>query len=227
MNDPLISVIMSVYNEEENISNSVNSILNQNFSNFELIITDDFSTDNTLEILRKARKFDKRIVLIENQKNLGLTKSLNNMLKVAKGQYIARQDADDYSTPDRLETQIKNIDKDKIDAVVCRAKVIGSSKKIPGISFFLPKKLLIKFKNPFIHGTLLIKKKILNNLGNYNEKFIYSQDYRLFSDFLNSGYKIKYLNKVLYHLNMENNISMNFSSEQKYYADCVRKNSTP
>tara|TARA_B100001996_G_C18478354_1_gene522790 strand:- start:531 stop:788 length:258 start_codon:yes stop_codon:yes gene_type:complete len=85
----------------------------------------------------------------------------------------------------------------------------------------------MKFKNPFIHGTLLIKKKVLNDLGNYDEKFIYSQDYKLFFDFLNSGYKIKNLNKILYYLNMENNISTNFSSEQKYYADCVRKNISP
>ena len=227
MNDPLVSVIMSVYNEEANIENSVNSILNQSYTNFELIITNDFSTDRTLEILRKFTKLDKRIVLIENKKNLGLTKSLNNMLKVAKGKYIARQDADDYSAPDRLGTQIKNLDKYNVDAVVCRAKIIESKKKIPGISFYLPKKLLIKFKNPFIHGTLLIKKKVLNDLGNYDEKFIFSQDYKLFSDFLNSGYRIKNLNKVLYHLNMENNISTNYSAQQEYYADCIRKNINP
>ena len=226
-NKKLVSVIMSVKDAEETLEVAVNSILEQTYKDFELLIMDDFSKDGTKNILNKFAERDNRIKVFENNSNLGLTRSLNKLIENSSGKYIARQDADDYSTPDRLQIQVTNIEKEDVDAVVCRAKVTGSAKKIPGVSFFFPKKLLMKFKNPFIHGTLLIKKKVLNDLGNYDEKFIYSQDYKLFFDFLNSGYKIKNLNKILYYLNMENNISTNFSSEQKYYADCVRKNISP
>ena len=226
-NKKLVSVIMSVKDAEDTLDIAVNSILEQTYKYFELLIMDDFSKDSTKEKLNKFSEKDNRIKIFTNNTNLGLTKSLNILIEKSLGIYIARQDADDYSLPDRLQTQVRILEKEDADAVVSRAKVIGTTKKIPGISFFIPKKILMKFKNPFIHGSLLIKKQVLNDLGNYNEKFIYSQDYKLFFDFLNSGYKIKNLNKVLYYLNMENNISTNYSLEQKYYADCVRKNLNP
>ena len=104
---------------------------------------------------------------------------------------------------------------------------MGSSKKIPGISHYLYKKLLIKYKNPFIHGTLAIKKNVIEKVGLYDEDFYYSQDYKLFNDLLLSGCKYKVINKELYELNMVNNISKNKMSEQSYYAYCVKNNKIP
>ena len=85
----------------------------------------------------------------------------------------------------------------------------------------------MKYKNPFIHGTLIISKKILNGLGNYDENFYFAQDYKLMKDFLNEGYKVRSLSKTLYNLNTENNISQNNKKEQKYYFECARKNLKP
>ncbi len=222
-----ISVLMSVYNEEKNLEDSIESILKQTYSNFEFLIINDGSTDDTKKILHKYSKKDKRIKIYNNESNLGLTKSLNKLINLSSGEYIARQDADDYSAPERLIKQLNYIENLDLDAVTSRAKIIGKNKKIPGLSFYLPLQILIRYKNPFIHGSLFIKKDVLNKIGNYNEDFVYAQDYKLFMDLLNCGYKIKNLNDILYNLNMDDNISTKYALEQKYYFECVRKNITP
>ena len=91
----------------------------------------------------------------------------------------------------------------------------------------VPLKILINYKNPFIHGTLLIKKKVLLSIGMYDENFYYSQDYKLFHDLIKKNFNIRILNKKLYNLNTLNNISSNHSSIQKYYSDCVKKKIKP
>ena len=94
-------------------------------------------------------------------------------------------------------------------------------------SRLVPNKLLLKFKNPFIHGSLLIRKEIMNEINNYNEDFYYAQDYKLFTDLIKIGYKIKILNKILYSLNTVDNISTLNKDQQDYFANCVRKNIKP
>ena len=101
-NDPKISVVMAVYNGEKYLREAIDSILNQTFKDFEFIIVNDGSTDRTREILESF--IDPRIVLI-HQEHMGLTKSLNRGIALAKGKYIARQDADDISMAERLEKQ--------------------------------------------------------------------------------------------------------------------------
>ena len=113
---PLISVLMPVYNCSKYIYNSTISILNQTFSDFELIIIDDCSTDNTVDILKKFN--DERIVLIVKQKNTGITNSLNYALDIAKGKYLARMDGDDISNIDRLEKQYEFMESHP-DVVLC------------------------------------------------------------------------------------------------------------
>ena len=99
---PKVSVLMSVYNGERYLREAVESILNQTFTDFEFIIIDDGSTDSSRAIL--ASFDDPRIVLLQNETNIGLTRSLNEGLSLARGKYIARQDADDASLLERLET---------------------------------------------------------------------------------------------------------------------------
>tara|TARA_B100000131_G_scaffold319884_1_gene366683 strand:- start:1584 stop:2291 length:708 start_codon:yes stop_codon:yes gene_type:complete len=224
---PLVSVLMSVRNDEGNISTAIESILKQTYKNFEFLIIDDFSDDSSFEIINGYQKQDKRIKVYRNTKKIGLTKSLNKLINYSQGEYIARQDSDDISRKNRIELQLKILEGNKLDACTTRAVRKNSSKKIPGKSFFIPKKISIKYKNPFIHGTLLISRKAIDELGHYDERFFYSQDYKLFSDLLKRGLKIKSINSVLYELNTCNNISTNFSTEQKYYADCVKKNIIP
>jgi len=227
MSNTFISVIMSVHNNEKLLESSIESILNQSHKNFEFIITDDFSTDKTSKILEHYKRLDKRISIIRNSSNLGLTKSLNNMLHISKGEYIARQDGDDISFTERLEYQLIFVKDNNFK--VCSAASINmqTSKKIHYISSFLPKRFVMKFKNPYVHGTLFIERKTFFDIGLYNENFIYSQDYELMSRLISKKIKIGYLRKPLYNLNMKNNISVNFSEKQKYYADCVKNNLIP
>lgn len=224
---PLVSVIISAFNAENTIEKSVESISYQSYKNLEILVSDDCSTDKTYEMLMKMNSKDERIVVIKNQKNLGLTKCLNNLLNLANGEYIARHDADDISKKVRIERQLNYLLEKNLDAICCLAKIIGEEKIIPNISRFVNPKFVMKIKNPFIHGTLLIKKEVLNSVGNYDERFLFSQDYKLFKDLFDKGYKIKNLKEVLYFLNMKNNISTKFKIEQKYFADCVRRNSIP
>lgn len=226
MSSQLVSVIMSVHNNEATVNTAIESILGQSYKNIELIITDDCSSDSSLSIIKKY--IDKKNVkLIENSENKGLTKSLNSMIKIAQGKFIARQDADDISLYNRIQVQVDLINKFNLDFVSSRAISLQTKKYIPNISFNLPYKFLIRYKNPFIHGTLIIKKNVLLELGNYDERFKYAQDYKLMIDALDKQYKYKVLRKPYYLLNTRNNISNLFRDEQKYFADCARNRLNP
>lgn len=227
MCDGLVSVIMSVYNGEDTIEKSILSILNQDYDNLELLLLDDFSDDKTFDICKKYSELSKKIKLYRNEKNLGLTASLNILINESSGSYIARQDADDISFPNRISSQINFIKKYNLDACSSRAYVIENDKVIPAKSFYLPKKFVMNFKNPFIHGTLVVKKEVLKDIGNYDENFYYSQDFKLMKDLLNHKYRLKIIKEPLYFLNMKGNISVNYKKRQKYYADCVIKNLKP
>ena len=226
MSSQLVSVIMSVHNNEATVNTAIESILGQSYKNIELIITDDCSSDNSLSIIKKYIN-KKNVKLIENIENKGLTKSLNSMIKIAQGKFIARQDADDISLYNRIQVQIDLINKFNLDFVSSRAISLQTKKYIPNISFNLPYKFLIRYKNPFIHGTLIIKKNVLLELGNYDERFKYAQDYKLMIDALDKQYKYKVLRKPYYLLNTRNNISNLFRDEQKYFADCARNRLNP
>lgn len=219
---PKISVIMSVFNDQKNIESSVNSILDQTYKNFELLVRDDGSTDQTRKILESIR--DERIKIFASSKNIGLTKSLNLLIKKSTGTLIARQDSDDVSLKDRFEIQVNRLISGSYDAVLSRAFLKDSSSLRPNFSYYLPKKFVIKYKNPFIHGTLLIRKKVLIDLGMYDENFIYAQDYKLMKSMIDNGIRFKILKKPLYVLNTEDNISSNMTEQQEYYANLVRKN---
>ena len=170
---------------------------------------------------------NKKIRIFKNNENIGLTKSLNKLIKKSKGSVIARQDADDTSLPNRLEIQMESMILKKLDFCISRAFIKNSNRLIPYLSYLLPPKIVIKYKNPFIHGTLFIKKSIILEIGGYDEQFKYSQDYKLFIDLLKMNKKFYFIKTPLYILNMEDNISSNFKDKQKYYAKCAQKNLVP
>jgi len=180
---PKVSILMSVYNGEKYLSESINSILNQTFEDFELIIVNDASTDNSLNILKQYD--DKRIFIINNKKNIGLTKSLNKALKVARGIYIARMDADDISKKTRIEKQVKFMDAYPEIGVLgsnyyemdTNGNRLISKINIPETDEQI-RKVLFKY-NPFIHSSLMIRKSVLDKIGYYDESFKASQDYDL------------------------------------------------
>ena len=222
-----VSVLMSCYNSQETLKDSIKSILIQTYENFEFLIIDDNSSDDTLKILKDFERSDERVKVYKNSVNIGLTKSLNILIEKSTGYYIARQDTDDISKPERFEIQYNFLKNSNFQCCTSRAIIKYSNKKIPKLSHIFPNKFVIKYKNPFIHGTLFVEKEVLHNLGGYSEEFKYAQDYKLFSDMISKNYKIKILKNPLYELNMENNISSNKKYEQEFFANHVKKGTVP
>ena len=220
-NKPLISVLLAVFNDEENITDSISSILNQTYYNIELLVIDDCSTDNTFHKINNFN--DRRIKVFKNESNLGLTKSLNLLVKQSVGDLIARQDSDDISDPERLEKQYNFLIKESLDACTTRAFVKNSKRGRPFLTHLLPTNIVLKYKNPFIHGTLLIRTQVLKSIGLYNEEYKYAQDYKLYLDLKQKNFRIKIMNKKLYTLNTKNNISTKNKKEQEYFFKLAKK----
>jgi len=180
-----VSIIMSVYNQEDFLEKAVGSILNQTFKNFEFLIIDDCSQDKSFFLLEKYQKQDSRIKIFRNKKRRGLTKNLNTLIKRSKGELIARMDGDDVCFRRRLEKQVAFLQKNKkVVLLGSWAKVINKQGKIIG-EFRKPassqeiREKILSF-NPFIHSSVMFNKKVVQRAGGYNEEFFYSQDYDLF-----------------------------------------------
>ena len=227
MDNKRVSVIMSCFNSEETVSTSIQSLISQDYKNTEILIMDDGSSDNTFKILKTFEDSYKNIKVYQNKKNIGLTRSLNILIQNTNGEIIARQDADDLSLDIRISNQLKYMESKNLDACTTRAFIKDTKNIIPGISYYLPHRLNMIYKNPFIHGTLMIKKKVIEKIGLYNEKFYFSQDFKLMRDLIDNNYKLSILNQPLYMLNMKNNLSESYKLEQKYFANCARKRIDP
>ena len=221
----MISIIVSIYNSDKTLSKMIESVLNQTCQNFELILINDGSTDNSLDIVKRFMKADERIVHIDKE-NSGLTKSLNIGLKRAKGKYIARIDADDIWKKDKLEKQIKFLKENQDYALVGTAydeidelgNIIYLKQRVP---------LLLQHKdiinnivkyNPFLHSSVLFRKDILENIGFYNESFKYTQDYEYWIRIM-SQYKVANLEEILTSRRYSSGmISIQKEKEQRMYA---------
>ena len=185
-NNPPISVIMSVYNSEEYLSEAIESILNQNFENFEFIIIDDGSTDGSLEIINSYAAKDSRIKILSHE-NKGLPASLNEGIAIATGKYIVRMDADDISLPSRFQKQYQFLESNP-EIGVCGSLALRMRKNSSKyVIFSHPEKhealrLRLLFSVCFIHPTVMIRISVLDKLEYfYDEKFTNSQDYELWS----------------------------------------------
>ena len=157
----LVSVLMSTFNNQNTIGKAIESIINQTYQNIELLIMDDCSNDETFKIISNYAAKHKNIKIFQNNINVGLTRSLNILIKKSFGEFIARQYADDISLRERIENQINCIVSNKLDFCTSRALNIESGKAFQRLSYYFPRKLIFKYKNPFIHGTLVIKKVLL------------------------------------------------------------------
>lgn len=174
---------MSVYNCEKYLGKSIESILKQTFIDFEFIIIDDCSTDDSYKIIKSYN--DERIKVIRNKSRRGLTKNLNTAIAIAKGKYIARQDSDDLSLPQRFETQIKFLEENPEVALVGSSVfLIDHEDRVIGVRKApqKPRQVLKQF-NAFNHGSVIMRKEAVDRLGGYNELFKYSQDYELWLRF--------------------------------------------
>lgn len=207
---------MSVYNGNRYLDECILSILNQTFKDFEFIIIDDCSLDNSLEILKKYQKLDSRIILIKNKRNIGLTKSLNRGIKKAKGFYIARQDVDDLSQQNRLKVQYNYLENNvDIFLVGSSAIIIDENGKETGVRLKKQDYKKVQKKLPknncIIHPAIMFRN---DNNTFYREKFRYAQDYDLYLCLLTKGQKIMNLSEILLKYRYNTN-TMTFSSRGK------------
>lgn len=180
----MISVVMSVFNAEKYLPEAIESILNQTYTDFEFIIINDCSNDGSLHIIEEYSLKDKRIILINNSANLGLTKNLNKAISIAKNKFIARMDADDVSLPDRFEKQLNFFksnpsidvlgtyctDIDELGNVIAERRVPNTNKDITR---------MIHIINPICHPTVMFRKEKLKKISFYNEQYKVVQDYDL------------------------------------------------
>lgn len=221
---PILSCIMSVKNGEKFLDKCIKSIVEQTFKDFEFIIVNDGSVDLSLNKLLEWVSRDNRIVLVDNEKNEGLTKSLIRALNQSKGKYIARQDVDDWSSPQRFFRQMQHMK--ECDVVFCRS-IINDRKVSPKWITVMMYRFWVKYKNPFIHGTVMFRKELYRSIGGYNSDFQYAQDYDLFLRLLKrKGVKMKYLMEVLYH-SIKNSECLSYSKhvEQQMFAHrALKKN---
>lgn len=183
MKEPEVTVLMAVYNDGKYIKKAVQSILDQTFKNFEFLIIDDGSTDDSIEIIKTFN--DPRIRLVSNKENIGLTRTLNRGLSLARSPYIARMDADDISSPTRLQEQVDFFKKNPSYGLVGTSyryideegRQINET-KLPCTNHEIKKALLET--NQFAHASVMFTAKAIETVGPYREFFTYSQDFDLF-----------------------------------------------
>lgn len=221
-----VSIVMSVYNGEQYVHEAVESIMGQTFNDFEFIIINDGSTDKTSQILNSFVKKDTRINLIE-QPNKGLVPSLNRGIKVAKGIYIARQDADDRSEPNRLSKQVGFLNKYPETVVIgSNISVMDSQGKIMHRHAVLlndpelRQELLIR--SPFAHGSVVFKRQAAVEAGMYDEAMWPAEDYDLWLRLSQYG-MLANLDEPLYvYREHDSSISNQMSSLQQTKTDEVQ-----
>lgn len=220
MENPEVTVLMSVYNGEKYLREAVDSILNQTFEDFEFLIINDGSTDRTADILQSHD--DPRIKIINNKKNIGLTKSLNKGLHLSKGEYIARMDADDVSMPERLEKEIAFLETHRDYAVVGTfVKIVNDNSG--GIQLLdrpiedVQIREFFRRDNCIAHGSAMIRKTCLEDVGPYDESIVRAQDYDLWLR-LSDKYSLANIPEYLYVWRKHNeNIEAKHIVEQKIF----------
>jgi glycosyltransferase involved in cell wall biosynthesis len=178
---PLVSVVMSVYNGGKFLKAAVQSILDQTFSDLEFVIIDDGSTDDSAKIINKAS--DPRIVLVR-QTNHGLVYSLNKAVRLSEGEFIARMDADDISTTDRLEKQLSVLlGSPRVGVVGSFWQYIDETDKKSITMLMPPKNIDLKralyIDNPFAHGSTMIRRSALKQAGGYRDDYGPTEDFDL------------------------------------------------
>jgi glycosyltransferase involved in cell wall biosynthesis len=218
MSQPLVTVLMPVYNAERFLSEAIDSILNQTLTNFEFLIIDDGSTDNSLNIIKSYA--DSRIKLVQNEKNMGITATLNKGIHLAAADLIARMDADDISYSERLLKQYNYLKHHPDCALLStQARVITEDKQTEYIDntngdFFYYN---LTFSSPIFHPSVMYRKKAVQEVGMYTVP--YSEDFELFWH-LSRKYKLYNLPEVL--LDYRNNsASLHQVAKKKEYGEAA------
>jgi len=200
-----IDIIMGIYNCETYLEASINSIINQTFENWRLIMCDDGSKDNTYKIAQKyQKKYKDKIILLKNESNMGLNYTLNRCIGVSDAKYIARMDADDTCDSCRLEEEYAFLEKNKEYALVSTNAYMydengkwGYLKNIEN-----PTKLTFVKGSPFCHAAVLIRADVIKSVDGYSvsDKLLRVEDYHLWIKLYVKGYKGYNIQKPLYYI---------------------------
>lgn len=220
-----VSILMSVYNGAKTLRTAIDSILSQSYQDFEFIICDDASSDESWQILRDCAEKDSRIRLIQNERNCGLGASLNRCLQVATGKFIARQDADDISEPDRLERTLDYLIRNDLPYVGCGVTVFDDTgtwnkRLFPEIIT----KHIIAQKNPFFHPTMIFKRDVLELINGYRVTTYTrrTEDYDLVMRLAGKGLIGQNLQEYLYRVYEPMDAYNRHTAKTRWYEICTR-----
>jgi glycosyltransferase involved in cell wall biosynthesis len=223
MKDPLISVVLPIYNGEKYLNIAIDSILSQTFTDFELILINDGSSDNSLSIAQAYKDKDARIVLL-SQENIGLIATLNKGILLSVGQYIARMDQDDISLENRLYEQVKLL-KNGNDICGCHYEEVDASgliiaeKRVPLTNSDIA--LCLGRTVPFAHGSVMFKKdKFYKKKLKYgNTPYSNVEDYALWCEMYKKSFVFSNVDQVLFKYR---NIDETMTSTKRHLADSAR-----
>ena len=219
---PEISVLMAVYNTPRHyLDEAIRSILSQSYTDFELIIVDDGSNEETRSQLLEYGASDPRVRLHSLPANIGLTRALNIGLRLARGTYVARQDADDLSHPSRIEETLRFMDcYPEFAAVGTDALLIGSTGNSLGVTKIDPGLTELRRRNILIHGSIMFRREVFATLQGYDERMHLSQDYELYLRMIRKhGLRLGVLTKPLYTLRLHSgSLSSSKTMRQLYFS---------
>jgi glycosyltransferase EpsE len=205
-----ISVIMGIYNCASTLDEAIDSLLNQTYSNWNLIMCDDGSNDNTYNVAEEYRKlYPDKIILIQNDENKGLNYTLNHCLKYVDGEYIARMDGDDISLPERFEKEVEFLDNHPEYAIVSTPMIyfdengdfrIGKGNGEPKLSSFVK-------GTPFCHAPCMVRRETYEAVGGYilSHKRLRVEDWDLWVRMYEKGYKGYMLEQPFYKMRDDRN----------------------
>lgn len=207
---PKISILMGIYNCEKTLPDAIDSILAQTYSNWELILCDDGSADNTYAVAESYQnQHPERIILLKNEHNLGLNRTLNHCLEYATGDYIARMDGDDLSLPERFEKELCFLEENPEYAIVSCPMIYfdenGDWGKGRCVRF--PKPIRLLFGTPFCHAPSMVRAEAFRAVGGYSEnpKTMRAEDYYLWFCMYAAGYRGANLPEHLYKMRDDEN----------------------
>ena len=204
-----ISILMGIYNCADTLEQAVASIQNQSYTNWELILCEDGSLDNTYEVAQALASADSRIVLLRNEKNLGLSATLNRCLDAATGEYIARMDGDDDCMPDRFEKQIRFLESHP------EFKIVSSAMTLFDESGEWGRAVCPEYPQPedtvggtaFCHAAVMLKKDAIDAVGGYTEdpRMLRVEDVNLWIKLYAAGYRGYNIQEPLYRMRNDQN----------------------
>ena len=199
-----VSIIMGIYNCADTLEEAIESILKQTYQDWELIMCDDGSQDNTYKIAETFSEKYENIIVFQNEKNMGLNYTLNRCLEKANGEYIARMDGDDLSLPTRLEKEVAFLDQHKEYAIVSTNMIYFDENGEWGKSNMLefPQKEDLVKASPFCHAPCMVRRGVYEKVNGYSvdKRLLRVEDYHLWFKMYSEGYKGYNLQEALYKM---------------------------